>query len=204
MSEKVKMLTQDSGNYEYYTPAILTGSAREVMGSINLDPASSETANRVIQADQIFTAEMDWGNDGRLKHLDGGLQKEWYGNIWMNHPFSRNESPCKPKCKKKICEERGYHTDIPLPGSEDWIKKLVSEYGLGHVNQACCITYASTSEKWFRPLLSFPQCFIYGRTNYILPNGKIKKGVTKGSVITYLGNEVDKFKMVFSRFGMVK
>jgi len=167
MNAKVKILTQDSGNTEYYTPQIYTLGALAVMGSINLDPASSLKANEAILADQIFT------------EAENGLEQDWYGNIWLNHPFGRVANPL-------------------------WIKKLIEEYELEHINQACCITYASTSEKWFRPLLSFPQCFIYGRTNYILPNGKIKKGVTKGSVITYLGNEVDKFKMVFSRFGMVK
>lgn len=164
---KAKALTQDSGNSEYYTPIIFPMSALAVMGSINLDPASSEKANAIIQADKIFTKEND------------GLKQDWYDNVWMNHPFGRTENPL-------------------------WINKLIKEFELGHISQACCITYASTSEKWFRPLLSFPQCFLYGRTNYILPNGKIKKGNTKGSVITYLGDEKDRFKMVFSRFGMVK
>ncbi len=162
---KIKTLIQDSGNFEYYTPPIYTMAALAVMGSINLDPASSIKANKMICADNIYTED--------------GLEKDWYGNVWMNHPFSRTNNPL-------------------------WIKKLVEEYEAGRTNQACCITYASTSEKWFKPLLGYLQCFIYGRVNYVLPNGKIKKGVTKGSVITYMGDEKDKFKMVFSRFGAVK
>jgi len=56
------------------------------------------------------------------------------------------------------------------------------------------------------PLLAFPQCFIHGRTNYYLADGTLKKGVTKGSVVTYVGpaEKWDMFKEVFSSIGTVK
>ena len=110
---------------------------------------------------------------------DDGLSKKWFGKVFMNHPFSRKNNPL-------------------------FVKKLVDEYVAGNVKEACCITYASTSEVWFRPLMDYPQCFIHGRTNYHLPDGKIKKGVTKGSVVTYLGNNVDEFKLYFKEIGTVK
>lgn len=111
---------------------------------------------------------------------DDGLSKDWKGNVWMNHPFGR-------EMNKKA------------------IQKLVSEYKNGNIHQACCITFAATSEEWYRPLLAFPQCYIHGRTNYYLPDGTLKKGVTKGSVVTYLGEEgVDEFRKVFSSIGTVK
>ena len=75
---------------------------------------------------------------------------------------------------------------------------------MGGIEQACCITFAATSEAWFRPLLNYPQCFIHGRTNYYLPDGTKKRGVTKGSVVTYLGDNVEKFTEVFTRIGTVK
>jgi len=137
------------------------------MGNINLDPFTSEKANRKIKASSYFTKD------------HSALDEKWWGNVWMNHPFSREMNK---KC----------------------IEKLVSEYECGNVEQACCITFAATSEKWFRPLLAYPQCFIHGRTNYYLPNGTKKKGVTKGSVVTYLGANVDKFVKIFSRIGTVK
>jgi len=162
-----KLINQDSGNFEWYTPIELVNAARDVMGSIDLDPSSSETANKQIQATRFYSED--------------GLNKPWFGNIWMNHPFSRTNNPL-------------------------WIKHLVAVYESGILKgkQACCITFAATSEKWFRSLLNYPQCFIHGRTNYYLPNGKKKTGVTKGSVITYLGHNNDGFKRVFSRFGTVK
>jgi len=111
--------------------------------------------------------------------FDNGLVRPWLGNVWMNHPFSRVNNPL-------------------------WVNKLVSEYKIGNIYQACCITYAATSEKWFQPLFEYPQCFLSPRTNYYLPDGTKKRGVTKGSVVTYMGANNDWFKECFSRFGVVK
>lgn len=108
-----------------------------------------------------------------------GLLQKWSGKVWMNHPFSRNMNV--------LC-----------------VQKLVDSFKSGEIEQACCITFAATSEAWFRPLLNYPMCFIHKRTNYFLPSGELKKGVTKGSVVTYLGNDIEMFKYVFSKIGTVK
>lgn len=160
-----QLIHQDSGNFEYYTPSEITQMAREVMGGIDLDPASSSIANSKVGSKAFFSEK--------------GLERVWYGRVWMNHPFSRTNNPL-------------------------WIRKLIDSYKTGIVEQACCITFAATSEVWFRPLLAYPQCFIHGRTHYSLPSGDKKVGATKGSVVTYLGPNVEKFKRVFSEIGTVK
>lgn len=45
-----QLINQDSGDYEYYTPIEIIEAAREVMGFISLDPASSSMANEKIGA----------------------------------------------------------------------------------------------------------------------------------------------------------
>lgn len=109
---------------------------------------------------------------------DDGLKHNWQGRVWMNHPFGRGLN--KP-----------------------WVDKLVSEYRKGNVTQACMICYACTSEQWFQPLYDFPLCFLNGRTNYILPNGEVKRGVTKGSVVIYMGPRRYRFGEYFSPLGRI-
>jgi len=189
----VQLINQDSGNFEYYTPPDIVEAAREVMGSIDLDPASSKQANKKIKAGKYYTKD------------ENGLSLPWdANNVWLNHPFSRGLKACRDQCSRETCKERGFCVYKDVPGNVVWIRTLMYEYGHNFL-QACCITYAVTSETWFQPLLHYPQCFLSPRTNYFLPDGTIKKGVTKGSVVTYLGENIDKFIEVFDgEFGKVK
>jgi hypothetical protein len=188
-----QLINQTSGEFEYYTDPRIICAARLTMGGIDLDPASSAQANKIVKADRFYTER------------DNGLNFVWHGRIWMNHPFHRGEEVCDPvKCKKKICKERGYHCAKRIPSNKEWIDKLINDYLVGLCKQFCCITYAATSETWFRPLLDFPMLFLYPRTNYYLPDGTIKKGVTKGSIVTYGGPNIDAFEEHFKSFGKVK
>ena len=67
----------NSGESEWYTPSEYIESARKVMGSINCDPASSDSANKIVKALQYFTKK------------DDGRTKEWTGNIFLNPPYSQ-------------------------------------------------------------------------------------------------------------------
>jgi len=60
-------VSKNSGENEWYTPVQFIDAARLVMGSIDLDPASSERANETVQATTFYTKE------------DDGLSKTWCG-----------------------------------------------------------------------------------------------------------------------------
>ncbi len=66
----------NSGQNEWYTPSHFIESARTVMGSIDVDPASNDIAQRVVKAGMYFTSETN------------GLDKPLIGNVWMNPPYS--------------------------------------------------------------------------------------------------------------------
>ena len=49
-------VANNSGENEWYTPIDYINDAREVMGSIDVDPASSDIANEIVKATQYFTS----------------------------------------------------------------------------------------------------------------------------------------------------
>lgn len=213
------LINQTSGEVEYYTdPQILDAVNRLFNGVISLDPASSNVANVRVGALRYFGLEMD------------GMQQDWKAEtLWMNHPFGNTEPACPEN--QRDCpvwqRERARRLEeylvqdefaiasvenkikhkchhYPLYGNRKWIQKLEAEYLCNLIGQACSITFAATSEGWFQPLLRRPQCYLSPRTNYYLPDGTVKKGVTKGSVVTYYGPNIDRFAAEFSRLGVVK
>lgn len=75
-SENVHV-SNNSGEVEWYTPENIIEAAREVMVSIDLDPATSINANDVVKSTAIYTKE------------DNGLEREWHGNVWLNPPYGQ-------------------------------------------------------------------------------------------------------------------
>ena len=73
--------TEGTGEFERYTPASYIEKAREVLGGIDLDPASCEYAQRTVRADKYFTVE------------DDGLSRDWFGRVWLNPPYHRELAP---------------------------------------------------------------------------------------------------------------
>lgn len=63
-------------SYEWYTPADYIEAARDLMGGIDLDPASSKEAQRIVLAGTYYTKG------------DDGLSKDWFGRVWLNPPYS--------------------------------------------------------------------------------------------------------------------
>jgi phage N-6-adenine-methyltransferase len=63
-------------NDEWYTSPEIVELAREVLGTIDLDPASCDFANKTVKAEKFYTEE------------NSGLDKAWNGKVWCNPPYS--------------------------------------------------------------------------------------------------------------------
>jgi ParB family chromosome partitioning protein len=83
--------TLNTGNFEWYTPPEYIDLARQVLGDIDLDPASCEFAQQTVKARNYYTKE------------DSGLTKPWHGRIWLNPPFSQ---PLMTQFVDKLLTER--------------------------------------------------------------------------------------------------
>jgi hypothetical protein len=65
-------------NFEWYTPSQFIKLARHTMGSIDLDPASCDKAQKTVRAGTYYTLETD------------GLSQPWFGNVFLNPPYSKH------------------------------------------------------------------------------------------------------------------
>lgn len=106
-----------TGENEWYTPEEYADMAREVMGSIDLDPASCDDANAVIKAATYYTKD------------DDGLTKDWLGNVWCNPPYSRDLMPAFVEKLRSSYESGGVQQAILLSHNNTdtaWFHNLAS------------------------------------------------------------------------------
>jgi hypothetical protein len=73
--------TEGTGEFERYTPEEYVDAVREVLGVIDLDPATCKQAQAIIKAKEHFTVD------------DNGLEQEWHGTAFLNPPYHYDLCP---------------------------------------------------------------------------------------------------------------
>lgn len=177
-----------SAKENWGTPSWIAEASRSALGGIDLDPASSADANKVIQAGHYFTKS------------DNGLARIWridqettgLLSIFLNPPGGKTDDG---KSKVKLWWLKMLHQiDGPYFGHALFLSFSIEAV---QVSQIGCQ----------RSLLDFPTCFFARRVDYIDPvTQKPVKGNTHSSCITYVPgwkNETFRFYNTFSEFGKV-
>lgn len=155
-----------TGENEWYTPSRFTILAAGVMGGIDLDPASSDVAQERVNAGAYYTID------------DDGLSKPWFGNVWLNPPYSKD-----------------------LIGR--FADKLVGHVEAGEVSQAVVLINNATETLWFQKLakLASAACFPSGRIQFIDKDGNPGGSPLQGQAILYFGPSSTRFCKAFAEVG---
>ena len=161
----------------WYTPTAYIEAARKVMGGIDLDPFSSDRANKIIRAARILTPqrsafETQWLRNHR-EHPNGV-------RVWMNPPYS---------------------SGLIARAVDVFLDNL----NAGNIEQAIVLIDNATDTQWFRALRErgAAACFTHHRISFESPDGKRVSGNTRGQIFLYFGQEsrAEAFIVEFSKFG---
>ena len=115
---------------------------------------------------------------------DNALAIKWADpdtrKVWMNPPYSRGMSSLA-------------------------VDKFIDEFNYGSFDEAIVLMNSSTDTNWFHRMATICSalCFTKGRISFIADDGKKSSGNTKGQVFFYIGRDIEKFRKVFSAFGLI-
>lgn len=154
-------IVNNSGDNEWYTPIEYIEAARKVMGNIDLDPASNEIANKTVMADCYYTAE------------DDGLSFAWFGNVWLNPPYS---TALVQSFAEKVAERE--------------------------FDQAIVLVNNATDTRWFRTLVECADAILFttGRIKFYKPDSN-KCSPLQGQAFFYFGDKSEAFLREFEKYG---
>jgi hypothetical protein len=109
-----------------------------------------------------------------------GLRYPWYGKMLLNPPWGGGFNSIK----------------------RDAVKKLMRSYP-DEVEECVCVLNANAiTTRWFAPLLEFPICLPPRRIKHLAADGE-GGNPNSGTVIVYVGKNVDRFAAVFSHIGKI-
>ena len=226
MSTALANAKHSTESAEHYTPNEIVEAARTLMGSIDLDPATTAFVNRnLVKAGKYYTVKTN------------GFNKEWGGNVFLNPPgglcdVSGRKVIRATKSHGSGCTETGAcglpagHSHEKVTSSaKAWWFKLAKEWSEGRVNAAVFVGFSLELLQatqvpltvGFDPLpipLLFPRCYAAQRIKFLTQEGtKLVPGEqpTHANVIIYLPGKGDwdaggeaKMRSLFTKFGHVE
>lgn len=186
---------------EQYTPQWLIVIAQALLDGIELDPASSRTANKTVRAKTIFTQRQN------------GLRQSWrtYRTVWLNPPGGvvdedgRTVIRASKEHGRQACSvtgacglKPGHKHEGVTSSAARWWNKLSTEWWGWHRDSGTAaalflgfsLELLQTAQRYVGPHpLDFTGCVFADRLEFDeLVNGKLKKGTqpTHASMLVLL------------------
>lgn len=171
---------------EWYSPTLLVKGAREVMGGIDLDPASHEEANTRLQVPRFYSKE------------ENGLLLPWFGRVFHNPPGGLVGEFWKKALKEW---ERGHFEQMIWIGYS--LEQLQTLQQCGAASTPLDFPTCFTSKR-----IAFVEngAKKAERIAKLLARGKKpnpNSSPSHSNYITYFGRNTMRFVSVFGRFGQV-
>ena len=159
------------------TPPEIIALVRQVLDSIDLDPASSAAANLVVGAKRYYTA------------TDDGIYRPWSGSVFCNPPSGRVG-----------------RRSLPLLFWDRLCESIDEGYVTHGIFLAYSIEQLQTSQSCVCPMLQFAVCVPSKRIRFLDPSGMLRTSPTHASAIVYVPGTKDAtatFCRVFRAIGQI-
>jgi hypothetical protein len=184
-----------SEDFELITNYDLIACANELLGGIQLDPASSKVANDHVNADNFFTP------------LDDGLNaQQWFGSVYLFPPHGAYFWDAK--------NERWKLTRASSPSLTSshavWFRKLYKSWWSGEIEQGLYFSNCPDMFRYEQKLFDFPVCILKTAPSLLKNTSKgIAYHRTCTSFLVYLqpkdscAEATEKFIKIYSTRGRV-
>lgn len=201
MMQNPRAILHSSQSVEWFTPPEIVEPCREVLGGIELDPASCPIANLIVKADRFYTEKED------------GLVSPWDGKFFCNPPYGKGTRKWPTRAIHQYVEgvtPEGILLMYATPDRE-WFQQL----------WAHPICFLKRRVRFYETIQQWTDRFIrnwvkkYGTVPHhddmpdppvhSLADGKLVQGPqpTHGNVLIYLGPDWRKFDKRFAGFGHI-
>jgi hypothetical protein len=172
-------IQHSSRNDDWQTPLLILNMVHQVLGHIDLDPASSDQANINVKAKRFFTKE------------DNSLEKDWglsIGTVFINPPGGKiNNKSISIEFWKRLMNEK-YHNRL--------LDAIFLSFSIEHLQ--------TSQGKGVPSIKNFPFCVPRKRIAFIDPTGEDRGAPSHSNMIVYvpgLRDRTHKFKEIFSMLG---
>lgn len=180
-----------SRSVEWFTPPEIVEAARATMGGIDLDPASCESANRVVRAKEYFTRR------------DDALLRPWHAErVFLNPPGGRD--------RDRESRQRRWWFALSSAWAHGLVEQAIFVSFSIELLQTCQVEHAPG------PLpLDFPICIPASRVQYMRPTRRRVRGGRSSpphaSCVVYLpprealerAARIESFAEIFGTIGRV-